>query len=299
MNADPAVRGRTGSARRIRIARVAGVAAIAAVLSSACAAGQQAQTADQHSSIDGTNQSLGPIDLRAVAVQSPPSEAPYYRAGTDAQLTVVLVNNGSTADRLVSVRSGVARGWAAFTDYNQAYQVQQAAGAQVTGSPVPAPSSSSSESSESSDSTGSAGSASSGSGSAPADPSDSVSGSTTGTGPRSGANTLPDDSGASSEGAGDSTSADASSASASSSAAPLPTGTRSVTLPPGVRVSFGTPEAKGAILLTGLTRAVQPAATVRVTFTFARAGSVTIAVPVQLAALPRQAGAGESSEESG
>jgi hypothetical protein len=59
-----------------------------------------------------------------------------------------------------------------------------------------------------------------------------------------------------------------------------------VTIGPGQRVSWGVPEAEGALLLLGLKRQLYPGTTVSITFTFAEAGSVTVAVPVQLSSNP-------------
>jgi len=86
----------------------------------------------------------------------------------------------------------------------------------------------------------------------------------------------------SSSSASTSPSSSPSSSSSSPAAPPLPIGTQSVDLPPGVNVGFGTPTSTGAILIEGLTATVYPAQTITITFTFKTAGSVTLQVPVQI-----------------
>lgn len=70
------------------------------------------------------------------------------------------------------------------------------------------------------------------------------------------------------------------------STSPLPTAQKSIAVAPGSRVSWGTPEATGALLLLQATKQLHPASTVPVTFTFANAGSVTVATPVSLSSAP-------------
>lgn len=69
-------------------------------------------------------------------------------------------------------------------------------------------------------------------------------------------------------------------ASTGSSAA---SGQHSLSIRSGDRVSFGIADTStNAVLLTGLTGELRPASDIKVTFTFARAGSITMWVPVQL-----------------
>jgi copper(I)-binding protein len=70
-------------------------------------------------------------------------------------------------------------------------------------------------------------------------------------------------------------------ASAAGSTASPAAGT-SVVIPAGGRVGFGVPNSTQVLSLTGLTDTLFTAQTVKITFTFANAGSTTIAVPVQL-----------------
>jgi copper(I)-binding protein len=71
-------------------------------------------------------------------------------------------------------------------------------------------------------------------------------------------------------------------ASGSASDQPAPTPSTSVKIPAGSRVSWGTPEAKGALVFSQTTQELRPGTTIPVTFTFANAGSVTVAVPIGL-----------------
>jgi copper(I)-binding protein len=80
-------------------------AAVALVLSG-CAAGQDAQTANQQPAIDGVNADAGLVGIRDAAIAAP--DANSYPAGSDAALEMTLVNNGYDKDALVSVSSTAA-----------------------------------------------------------------------------------------------------------------------------------------------------------------------------------------------
>jgi copper(I)-binding protein len=67
-----------------------------------------------------------------------------------------------------------------------------------------------------------------------------------------------------------------------SSAAPLPAPGQRVIVPAGSRVSWGTPEATGALVFLKFTKDVFPGTTIPVTLRFAQAGSITISVPIGL-----------------
>lgn len=96
--------GRPGLSRLVG----AGLAGMAAVLALAgCAAGQQAQTVGQKPAIDGVAADVGQLGLRNAGIAAP-STGSSYAAGGTALLQFVLVNNGATADRLVSVTSPIA-----------------------------------------------------------------------------------------------------------------------------------------------------------------------------------------------
>ncbi|MGH8860246.1 MAG: hypothetical protein ACRDVG_03255 [Jatrophihabitantaceae bacterium] len=84
------------------------VALSATVLTAACAAGQQAQTADEITTVDGTQGSVGNIQLESVALQAP--SGPSYADGASVPLTAYIVNNGQSADSLVRVSSSAFTG---------------------------------------------------------------------------------------------------------------------------------------------------------------------------------------------
>jgi copper(I)-binding protein len=170
------------------------VAAIAALLTSACAAGQQAETAEESPTLDGTNADVGKIALRGLAIESPHGIA--YQPGSSATVKIVIVNRGSSTDRLTSITSPAASGWAAY--------------------------------------------------------------------------------------GGAAASSSASSGPAAEVLKPL----SAVAITPGDRVSYGTPDATGTLLLTQVKQAIRPGTQISMTFTFADAGSVKVTVPVQLSTNP-------------
>ena len=124
MNAEPA----TTRRRRVLVPAVAGLAL--ALSLSACAAGRDAQTANQKPSQDGVNADVGSIALRGVALQPPSGTS--YKAGSNAQLAVVLVNNGSATDRLTAISTSAAGGWSAYPTTAAAAQVAGRRGGQST-----------------------------------------------------------------------------------------------------------------------------------------------------------------------
>lgn len=85
---------------------VAGLVAV--LLASGCGAGQRAQTYQQQTEADTTNDAVGAIAVRNLAVPAPP-QGYSYPAGSDAPLQVILVNDGAQPDRLVSASTPAAR----------------------------------------------------------------------------------------------------------------------------------------------------------------------------------------------
>lgn len=101
------VRRRSVTLRRRRVgAKLLPVAAAVALVLSGCAAGQDAQTANQQPAIDGVNADAGLVGIRDAAIAAP--DANSYPAGSDAALEMTLVNNGYDKDALVSVSSTAA-----------------------------------------------------------------------------------------------------------------------------------------------------------------------------------------------
>jgi copper(I)-binding protein len=218
-----------------------GLAVAAALVTSACAAGQQAATANEQSTIDGANASVGTINLRAAVLEAPSGNTAFWPAGSDVALKVVIVNNGTKPDRLVSVTSPAFSDWGAYATTQQADRVVNAHAAAAASTSAPASSSSPAESS-------SAG--------APA------SGSATGSATESASPT----------------------ATRTAKPKPLPSALQNITITPGSRLGWGTPESTGALLLIHATQVLYPATTIQLTFTFQNAGTVTFAVPVSQSA---------------
>jgi copper(I)-binding protein len=83
---------------------VAGVVLGAALLAG-CGAGQQAQTSEQTSAVAGANTQVGNIAIRNAEIAYPdtiPASANVYPVGGTAPVEMVIVNQGTAADRLVS-----------------------------------------------------------------------------------------------------------------------------------------------------------------------------------------------------
>lgn len=218
-----------------------------------CAAGQQAQTAEQRPTVNGQNASLGPLALRDVALEYP--SAGVYREGGDARLEMVLANDSGAGDALVEVRTDAAR------------EVRiTAAVAGGTGSATPTPTETSAE--PSSTPTGTASGTPTGT-REPATPSASA-----GTGEPSGSPTTEPSSSES----------PAPSAAGSGSAGATPSGgtepLTEVPIPSNGLVQFR--EDGPRIELVGLTRQLRPAARLSVTFVFRDAGRITLEVPVRV-----------------
>lgn len=156
---------RTGLLRRLGPAVAGGALGLA--LLTGCAAGQHAQTVEQTPAIDGVQAQAGTIAIRAAGIAAPESGTSYAK-GSDAELRMVLVNQGSQPDKLVSVSSPAATG------------AELSAGSGSSGSGSSASDSASpaaSDSSPSASASGSASASSSASDSASASPSGSAAGS--------------------------------------------------------------------------------------------------------------------------
>jgi copper(I)-binding protein len=96
--------------------------------------------------------------------------------------------------------------------------------------------------------------------------------------------TTPTTSDASSASTSTSASASASASASTHSSAASGAALTPVTVPAGGRMAFGINGTDRVLVLTGLTGTLFPAGTIPVTFTFAKAGSVTVDVPVQITA---------------
>jgi copper(I)-binding protein len=86
------------------------IAACAAFLTAACATGQDAQTAEEVPSLDGTQGHVGAMILNAVALTTPSGAS--WAPGASVSLTAHIANNGRATDSLTSVSSpAFSKGW--------------------------------------------------------------------------------------------------------------------------------------------------------------------------------------------
>jgi copper(I)-binding protein len=196
VKAQPAMRRRIG---------IGFVAVVATLLTSACAAGQKAQTANETPAIDGAGTSVGTIQLRDVAIKSP-SSGPAYPAGAAAEVQLVVVNTGTTDDTLVGLSTPAAAASTLFATSSDA---------QLALSPSPSPSPS-----------------------------------TTSTTP--------------------------------SGAPSVNPGLSSLSVPAGRRIPVGISTTDKVLVLTGITKTLYAGTMVQISFSFSKAGTITLAVPVQL-----------------
>jgi hypothetical protein len=82
-------------------------------LASACAAGQIAATANEKATLDGVDRHLGDIGLLGLSLGAP-AKGPSYAPGSNIPINMVLVNSSHQTDKLVSVTSTAATGWASY-----------------------------------------------------------------------------------------------------------------------------------------------------------------------------------------
>lgn len=231
-------------ARRMAAAFIA-IAALATT--SACAAGQHAQTAEESPTVDGTAGIIGALHLNEVAIKAP-TGGPSYPAGSAVQVQAAIVNTGTGTDQLVGVSATGASGSALYASMTDAAAVLTPS---ASGSPADSSSVSSSSSSASSASSASS-SVSSSASPAPTATSATASGSAT--------------------------ASESASASTSAAGAAL----NSLDLPPGELTGLGLTDTDKVLVLTGLSAALFPGTTVAITFRFAGAGTITLQVPVEL-----------------
>lgn len=232
----------------------AAVAATALALTG-CAAGQQAQTAEQTSVVDGTAFQAGTIDLRDVGLRAPGAAA--YAKGSSAFLEGVMINGGRSTDDLVSVSSPQATGVELYSDGVTAL-IGLAPSPSTRATAADSAGSGSATASGSASSSVSAGGTATGSASTP----------TAGSTGSAGATATPSPTGSAS-----------SSSSAGSSAVKA---LQSVPIDPNQAVKIGYENSDVQIVLTGLTEDLAPAQTLQITFTFASGATVTANVAVKL-----------------
>lgn len=85
-----------------------GAGLLAAITLAACGAGQGAQTYHQHTTEDSTNETVGALQLRNVAIM-PPRNGDSLAQGSDVPVTATFVNEADKADRLVSATTDAAQ----------------------------------------------------------------------------------------------------------------------------------------------------------------------------------------------
>jgi copper(I)-binding protein len=77
-------------------------------LATACGSGLHAQTYEERTTQDATNQNIGQLALRDVAILPPQNAAAELALGSDALATLTVVNPSKDADTLLSVSSPAA-----------------------------------------------------------------------------------------------------------------------------------------------------------------------------------------------
>lgn len=97
-----------------------GLAVAIALLTSACAAGQEASTANEKNTIDGVNADLGPIHIRGMVIDAPTL---LYKKSDSATVKVVIVNTSTKNDMLVSMTSPAITDWGSFNTVAAADEV--------------------------------------------------------------------------------------------------------------------------------------------------------------------------------
>ena len=246
--------------QKSRLAVVVALATGLGLAAAGCSAGQITQTDTQVAVVDGASGDVGAIAVRNAQFAFPVS-GHEYKAGDEAAVVVTIVNNATTADKLLSVSSDV--GGPATLDGDVELEpntsvaslfdeLDRSSSARATPSvtTTSTPSGSSTPSTNSSSST-------------PSEPSDSSTPSVTGS----------------------STPSSAASSAASSSTSGRPSATSS---------SSAAPAKPGKVsIVVKLTKEFSPGHTAKVTFLFEKAGPLTLDLPIGFDPKPRPEGKSE------
>lgn len=99
---------------RRRLLGLVGAVAVSALTLAGCSAGQDAQTVEQTSVVDGTAFEAGAVNLRDVGLRAPIGNS--YSKGANAYLEGLVVNTASSGDQLVSVSTPLATSVAFYAD---------------------------------------------------------------------------------------------------------------------------------------------------------------------------------------
>ncbi|MDX8036848.1 hypothetical protein SK803_42200 [Lentzea sp. BCCO 10_0856] len=244
----------SGVSRRMIV--TAALAAGLGLVAVGCSAGQVTQTDTQVAAVDGASGNAGPIAVRNVMLAFPP-DGNRYHEGEDVPMTFVIANTGENPDKLLSIKSEAAEAEAEIVggkDIPSRYALQAEYDASKAPTKTSAPSSSSHASESHAPSSSNA-------------PSSSVSvtsgaPSSSSVAPTSGSVT-PSSSGSASPSSGR--------PSGSSSVAPT---SSSAAIPDDLEVL------RIRCTLRKVNRDVVAAQTIKVTFLFEKAGSVTLEVPI-------------------
>ena len=251
----------SGVSRRLIV--TAALAAGLGLVAVGCSAGQITQTGRQVAAVDGASGNAGPMAVRNAMLAFPP-DGNRYHEGDDVPLTFVIANTGDQADKLLSIKSEAAEAEAEIAG-SKDIPAQYALRAEYDAAHAPSKSSSPSASKSSS----------------PSSSNPSVSLTPSSGAPSSGAPS----SGVSSSGAPSTTGSPSSvtptSGSSASSSSGVPT-TRTAVSPTSSSVAHDQSLEVLQIRCTlkKLTKDVTAAQTVKITFLFEKAGSLTLEVPV-------------------
>ncbi|WP_433267665.1 hypothetical protein ACQPZF_02115 [Actinosynnema sp. CS-041913] len=252
-----------------RLAVVAAVAAGVALAAAGCSAGQVTQTDTQVAAVNGASGTVGPIAVRDAQLLFPVAHG-YYQEGEDAPVVVVIANNGTQRDKLLSVTSDIS----AEAEISGDAELEP-------GTAVVAGADQDDAGSHSTTSKPSSVSPTSGSPTPPAAGTTTTGTVTSGTTPgttTAGATTTGTTAGGSVTGTTASSATSGSSATSSS----RPSSSVAPTKPGEVR-----------IVLKGLTKDLRPGQTLKVTFLFEQAGPLTLEVPIGATPEPRKEGSSE------
>jgi copper(I)-binding protein len=88
-----------------------------------CGAGLKAQTYQERTVADATNEAVGALALRNVFIQPPRTSEGVYSVGQDARVVLTLVNEGTEGDRLVNATTDAASSVAVAAPDGQAGQL--------------------------------------------------------------------------------------------------------------------------------------------------------------------------------
>ncbi|GHH60289.1 hypothetical protein [Lentzea cavernae] len=234
-----------------------------------CSAGQVTQTDTQVAAVDGASGNAGPIAVRNVMLAFPP-DGNRYHDGEDAPLTFVIANSGENPDKLLSIKSDASEAEAEVVGAKE-IPARFALRAEYDASKAPTKTSSPSSSKASSSVVPTSGAPSSNAGT----PSSGV-----GT-PSSNASSNPSSNPASNSGTPSSNASGVSSTgSPSNSSAASSTGRPSNSSAAPTAVDPDLEVLQIRCTLKKLNRDVVAAQTVKITFLFEKAGSLTLEVPV-------------------